>query len=313
MKRFLLPHLICPACLPKEYRLLASSGQEKDDDIITGYLSCTKCQRRFPIKEGIALLLPNPDGCQSGGQWRYEDSGTMNRYLWSHYGDLHGDHENGEANAAWAGCLAEGGSAALDAGCSVGRITFEMAARSGWAVGCDLSHNFVRTARRLARERSLTYSLPLEGNLRETFQIKLPDAWPTDRLEFVVADALRLPFARETFPQTASLNLLDRISYPLAHLFEMNRVACREGASFLFASPFSWATSDIAEELWLGGTTSGPYKGRGRDNVRFLLEGKGKILAPPWQIKKAGSIQWKMRSHCNHCETIKSDLLVAAR
>jgi hypothetical protein len=27
---------------------------------------------------------------------------------------------------------------ALDAGCSVGRITFEMASRSSWAVRCDL-------------------------------------------------------------------------------------------------------------------------------------------------------------------------------
>ena len=116
MKRFLLPHLICPTCLPKEHQLLVSVGHEKDGDISTGYLSCAKCKRRFPIKEGIALLLPDPDGCLSGG-----------------------------------------------------RITFEMAARSKWAVGCDLSQSFVKTARRLARDRKLTYSLHLEGNLRETF------------------------------------------------------------------------------------------------------------------------------------------------
>lgn len=192
MKRFLLPHLICPTCLPKEHQLLVSVGHEKDGDIITGYLSCAKCKRRFPIKEGIALLLPDPDGC-------LEDPETVNRYLWSHYSDLHGDTENGGANAAWADCLADGTESALDAGCSVGRITFEMAARSGWAVGCDLSQSFVKTARRLARDRELTYSLPLEGNLRETFRIKLPDSWRTDNLEFVVADALRLPFAKETF------------------------------------------------------------------------------------------------------------------
>lgn len=259
----------------------------------------------FPIKEGIALLLPDPDGC-------LEDPETVNRYLWSHYSDLHGDTENGGANAAWANCLADGTESALDAGCSVGRITFEMAARSGWAVGCDLSQSFVKTARRLARDRELTYSLPLEGNLRETFRIKLPDSWRTDNLEFVVADALRLPFAKETFQQTASLNVLDRIGYPLAHLFEMNRIAYGRNASFLFASPFSWATSDIPEERWLGGTITGPYKGRGLENVRSLLEGR-KILSPPWHISCTGSIQWKMRSHCNHCESFKSDILIAAR
>jgi len=310
MKRFLLPHLICPACLPKEYRLLASIGHEADGDIITGYLSCTKCMRRFPIKDGIALLLPDPD---SEGHWRYEDADTLNRYLWSHYADLHGDNENAAANAAWANSLADHSRTALDAGCSVGRIAFEMAARSAWAVGCDLSQSFIRTARRLVKERNLKYSLPLEGNLRETFQIKLPDAWPTENLEFVVADALRLPFARETFQQIASLNVLDRVSYPLAHLFEMNRIASLKEASFLFASPFSWATSDIPEERWLGGTATGQYRGRGIENVRALLEGKGKILTPPWKISPAGSVQWKMRSHCNHCESFKSDTLVATR
>jgi SAM-dependent methyltransferase len=313
MKRFLLPHLICPACLPKEHRLLPSISQEKDGDIIAGYLSCTCCTRRFPIKEGIALLLPDTDTERSAGHWRYEDPDTLNRYLWSHYADLHGDSENLEANAAWADGLADGAESALDAGCSVGRIAFEMAGKSGWAVGCDLSQSFIQTARRLARERTLTYSLPLEGVLRETFRIKLPDCWQTDHLEFVVADALRLPFAKETFQQIASLNVLDRVGYPLAHLFEMNRVAYRRKASFLFASPFSWTSSGIPEERWLGGTLQGPYKGRGRDNVRTLLEGKGKLLSPPWQISHMGSIQWKMRSHCNHCESFRSDVLIAER
>ncbi|HBG04919.1 MAG: SAM-dependent methyltransferase [Geobacteraceae bacterium GWC2_58_44] len=313
MKRFLLPHLICPACLPKENPLLASVSREKDGDITTGYLSCNKCKRRFPIKDGIALLVPDPDASLSGGQWRYEDPDTINRYLWSHYAELHGDDENRAANAAWADSLADKSASALDAGCSVGRVAFEMAARSGWAVGCDLSRNFVATARRLALERNLTYSLPLEGKLREVFQIKLPDDWRTDNLEFVVADALRLPFAGETFQQSASLNVLDRISYPLAHLFEMNRIACRRGASFLFASPFSWSSSEIPEELWLGGTVTGPHKGRALENVRSLLEGKGKVLSPPWQVSRSGEIPWKMRSHCNHCESFKSQMLVAVR
>ena len=237
----------------------------------------------------------------------------VGRYLWSHYADLLGEAETGGANASWADCLAGQAVAALDAGCSVGRISFETAARSSWAVGCDLSLNFIRAARRLARERQVTFSLPLEGNLVETFQLKLPDSWRTDNLEFVVADALKLPFARDTFQQTVSLNVLDRVSYPLAHLFEMNRVATVQRASFLFASPFSWATTAAPEELWLGGTMTGPYKGRGLENVRSLLEGNGKVLTPPWQICRDGAVTWQMRSHCNHCELIRSEFLVAER
>lgn len=313
MKSFLLSRLICPACLPKEYPLDLSDDREAEGDIITGNLSCRKCRRNFPIRDGIAILLPDPSSGPAGGQWRYEEAGMADRYLWSHYADLLGKPVAGEANVGWANLLAEQSMWAIDAGCSVGRITFEMAARSSWAVGCDLSLSFIRAARRLARDRHLTFSLPLEGKLSEPFQIKLPETWRTDNLEFVVADALRLPFARDTFQQAASLNLLDRVSYPLAHLFEMNRVACVQGASFLFASPFSWAVSTSPEEMWLGGTETGPYKGRGIDNVRSLLEGKGKILTPPWQISRSGAVEWRMRSHCNHYELIKSEFLIAVR
>lgn len=310
MKRFLLPHLVCPACLPKEHRLELSVRREQGDDIVDGYLSCRSCGRRFPVEDGVATLLP---GADNEGHWRYEDADTLNRYLWSHYADLHGDNANAAAVSAWAGRLASGSEAALDAGCSVGRIAFEMAAKSSFAVGCDLSRSFVKTARRLARDRRLKYSLPLEGTLRETFEIALPEQLPSGNVDFIVADALRLPFAKETFGLASSLNVLDRVGYPLAHLYEMNRVCRARDASFLFASPFSWASSEIPEERWLGGTTTGPYPGRGIENVRSLLEGKGKVLLPPWRITISEAVLWKMRTHRNHCEIFTSDTLHAMR
>lgn len=314
MQRILLPHLICPACLPKELQLSLSAEREEAGDIITGTLACNKCKRRFPIRDGIAHLLPEAECGFAGGQWRYEESGMTDRYLWSHYGDLLAVPEFGDANEQWADSLSSRGSAvSFDAGCAVGRLTFEMAARSTLAIGCDLSGSFIKTARRLARDRHLTFSLPLEGNLRETFLLTLPEAWRSDNVEFVVADALRVPFAADTFSQVASLNLLDRVSYPLAHLFEMNRVAGRQNASFLFADPFSWSATAAPEELWLGGTTHGLYTGRGLDNVRSLLEGRGKVLTPPWEISRSGAITWKMRTHCNHHELITSQFLNAIR
>ncbi len=313
MKRFLLPYLICPACLPGEYPLTLAAEREAADDIISGTLSCTKCKKRFPIKEGIAHLLPDPDSSPAGAQWRYEEKGMTARYLWSHYGDLLGDTVIDGTAIQWADCLSRAATTGFDAGCSVGRITFEMASRCNLAVGCDLSHGFIKTARSLALKRELDFTLPLEGNLIERFHLSLPASWRTDNVEFVIADALRLPFSANSFDQIASLNLLDRVSYPLAHLFEMNRVAAPRNASFLFADPFSWSTTAAPEERWLGGTTSGPYPGRGKDNVRALLEGKDGILLPAWTIARTGTHAWKMRTHCNHYEVISSEYLVAER
>lgn len=309
MKQFLAPHLICPACLPDEIPLVLTVKQLVADDIVSGELCCRGCKRRFAITDGIALLLRDA----RGGQQRYEEREMLNRYLWSHYADLAGCDEVGEAATAWAGCLSAGAQGAFDAGCAVGRLTFEMAARSQWAVGCDLSLSFIRAARRLARERRISFSLPLEGQLRESFQCELPAHWRNDNLEFVVADALALPFARGSFQQVASMNLLDRVSYPLAHLYEMNRVAQTAGASFLFADPFSWSADATPEERWLGGTALGPYPGRGIDNVHRLLTGAERILTPPWRIVRQGAVCWPLRSHANHRELINSLLLLAER
>ena len=314
MKNFLLPHLICPACLPVEVPLEATVNRVIADDIITGELSCKKCRRRFQIKNGIAILLAEPNASSAGGQLRYEESAMTERYLWSHYGDLLGLDTFEDTSTQWASTLSSHPSLpSFDAGCSVGRITFEMAGRSSFAVGCDLSHGFIKMARHLAQKREITFSLPLEGNLREAFTLTLSDSLRSDNVEFVVADALRIPFASSSFHQVASLNLLDRVSYPLAHLFEMNRVAQNDGASFLFADPFSWSSNVTPEEFWLGGTTTGPYQGRGLDNVTSLLEGKGKILKPSWIISRSGTISWNMRTHCNHSEVIRSQYLVATR
>ena len=61
MKQFLLAHLICPACLPDEMSLETTAKRSENDDIITGELYCKKCKRRFPIRDGIATLLPDPE------------------------------------------------------------------------------------------------------------------------------------------------------------------------------------------------------------------------------------------------------------
>lgn len=312
MKTFLLSHLICPACLPQEQPLTLTGERREGEEIVAGRLSCRRCRRDYPIRDGIAELVADPS-VDGSAQLRYEEMGMVERYLWSHFADLGGVPANGTANAAWSALLAPHSGPALDAGCAVGRLTFELATRSDWTVGCDLSRAFVRAARRLARARRADFTLPLEGQLRENFSIELPSAWRSDNLEFVVADALRLPFPRATFAQGCSLNLLDRVSYPLAHLYELNRVLRPEAARLLLATPFSWGNSPASEERWLGGTTAGDYPGRGADNVRALLEGKNRLLTPPWQIAAAGAVEWRLRSHCNHTELINSHYLCAAR
>jgi hypothetical protein len=133
---------------------------------------------------------------------------------------------------------------------------------------------------------------------------------PRARVEFLVADALALPFPASLFGTAASLNLLDRVPLPRLHLSELDRVTRKVAATLLLADPWSWAAGPAAPEEWLGGRVDGPGAGSGRENVRRLLERRGR---PSWRIAAAGQLDWRLRNHRNHFELIRSDYLLAQR
>lgn len=310
MDQRLLDHLICPACLPVELGLLCRPEEEDGPDIITGHLHCGGCGRDYPIEEGIAVLLP--ESLSQPENNRYEEAATVASYLWSHYGDLLADPDATTAYADWAGLLPTSGSLALDVGCAVGRFTFELAAGGGQAIGIDRSYAFIRQARQLSRGGRLGFSLPMEGELVQQRQLRLPPQWEGAQVEFLVADASALPFRGDTFARLSSLNLLDKVYDPLGHLEQIDRVASRKDATLLVSDPFSWSPQCSPPHKWLGGRPSGPFAGRGLDNLRDLLQGRGDHLSN-WQIDSEGQKWWKIRSHANHFELIRSEYLVASR
>jgi len=55
MKRELMDILACPVCKGK---LELSAEEEKEKEIITGSLYCSRCDVRYPISDTIPNLLP---------------------------------------------------------------------------------------------------------------------------------------------------------------------------------------------------------------------------------------------------------------
>lgn len=313
MKLLLIDLLICPACLPEEKRVTCRIIDKEREDILKGILICDACGATYPIQDGVASLLHNPPTDSQRARSRYESPALVSSYLWSHYADLLGDTDANSSYEEWAGLLGTRSGFCLDAGCSLGRFTFEMSRKNDFVIGIDNSHAFIRNARLLMREGTIKISIPEEGKIMMDGTIHLPEIWRREKVEFIVGDALSLPFRSELFPSLASLNLVDKIPYPLMHLKEINRVAKGNGAQFLFSDPFSWSSQIAKEEDWLGGRTKGPYQGRGIDNVSSLLGGKGNELLPPWDIEKKGHIWWKIRNHRNHFELIRSCYVKASR
>ncbi|MDR2549810.1 MAG: methyltransferase domain-containing protein [Desulfobulbus sp.] len=312
MKAQLLELLICPRCLPAEESLALDILDEHNGDIATGSLRCPQCGALYPIVDGVALLDPQATEVQRAAN-KYETDEVVSSYLWSHFSDLLGDEQASQAYATWAGMMVPQPGVALDAGGAVGRFTFEMSARCDFAIGIDTSLAFIRAARQLMRERSMAVALKDEGLLRQEATIRLPDTWRSDRVEFVVANALALPFRQKSIALFSSLNLVDKVPSPLNHLREMNRVTRNERAQFLLSDPFSWSTEAAPVAAWLGGKAEGRFAGKGLANVAALLADAGGELAPAWRVGAPGSVWWTIRTHSNHYELIRSCYVHANR
>ena len=129
----------------------------------------------------------------------------------------------------------------------------------------------------------------------------------------MLGDVLRLPFQRYSFSSVVSLNLIDKIPSPLAHLREMNRVARDKTSQFLFSDPFSWSLDMAEQEAWLGGVTEGLNAYKGIDNIRSVLTTGNEGFLPMWKIENQNYIWWKIRNHKNHFELIRSCFIQAIR
>lgn len=312
MKRFLLELLICPACLPQEHPLHPRDLEAQQGDIVSGQLTCSTCSRSYPIRAGVAFLSPatQPD---SRAPSKYETPAVLSSYLWSHYGDLLNDPEASDAYKEWAALVQPNRGLAIDVGAAVGRFSFELGQKCEGVIGIDNSHTFVRAARELLLAGQMQIDLAVEGRLSCKKSLRLPRHWSRERVDFIVGDALALPFRQSTFAVLASLNLLDKVPKPLKHLTELNRVAQPRHAQLLCSDPFSWSTEVAEERDWLGGTERGHYAGRGMDHLGALLQGRDQHLTPPWQIDRQGHVWWKIRTHANHFELIRSCYIKANR
>lgn len=313
MKSLLIDLLICPTCLPLEIKLVCQIEERDGDDILTGFLKCEECGTRYIIQDGIASLLPRAKGKKREKPSKYESSSVVSSYLWSHFSDMLEEAEASTAYKDWAELIEHQNGISLDAGCAVGRFTFEMSVKSDFAVGIDNSDSFISTARRLMKNRQLEVTMKEEGLLTTEKRIQLPKRWNTDKVEFILGDAQVLPFRSRAFSLLASLNLIDKVPLPLGHLEEMNRVAQDTDAQFLLSDPFSWSSEIAREENWLGGTHKGPFSGEGMGNVVGLLAGKKGEFSPQWNIDKQGHVWWKIRTHRNHFEFIRSCFVKASR
>jgi len=312
MKTFMEELLICPSCLPSEERLALNIFKKNNQDILYGELKCNVCETSYPIKEGIAFLIP--ENINTGAQNAiYEEPSVISSYLHSHYNILADDNDTDCAYEKWAAKIQDGAGIAIDMGCAVGRMTFEMSSRFDFAIGMDISEGFIKMARDFMNNGRLNFQTVKEGHIMEDNLISFPAKWDKEKVEFIVGDVHASPFRTNSFSCITSLNIIDKIPSPLIHLKEINRLAKKSGAQLIFSDPFSWSEEISDKKEWIGGKHDGMFNGDGFNNVLEILKGKYNIYDPPFSIEEKGHIWWKIKKHQNLLELIRSCHVKAIR
>ena len=317
MKKWLTEELICPECLDKdknkEVLLTADIQRETDDEIIEGRLNCPDCGSQYDINEGVAVVVPEKTLPITRNMAGYGSFSMRSSYLWSHYSEFFNGPDATDAYKKWAAAFNPRKGRALDIGCAVGRLTFEMTKTHDRAIGIDTSLSFIRAARNIMTRKRLEFDLIIEGEITDRRSSILDPGFKYENAEFIVADAMALPFRSDCFATASSVNILEKVPDPSLHFSEVNRVMDRSNARFLFSDPFSWDETVSSPNLWLGGRNEGPFKGFGIDNVCRILQEDGRIFSPKFSIQETGRVQWKIRKTQNLWEHITSQFVIAQR
>ena len=313
MLKWLHAELVCPECLPREISLALDIHEQAGEDILAGDLKCTACGAPYPIQDGVAVLLPARWRSLPADDAGYNSRAMLSAYLWSHYSDFLDEPGATDAYRQWAGLFQRGGRTALDIGCAVGRLAFELTKSHDRVIGLDTSPAFISAARRIRRDRELRFDLVVEGQITVERACALDAAWNFEQVEFIVADALAMPFRTDSAATATSINILEKVPDPRRHLADINRVLSNRNAQLVFSDPFSWDASVIDPQLWLGGRNTGPYPGRGLEVMAGIFSGRDHIFEPPLAIREKGRVHWKIRKTENLWEHITSQYLVGSR
>jgi putative 4-mercaptohistidine N1-methyltranferase len=208
----------------------------------------------------------------------YETELLVSQYCEFHYGREYFDVPNFPARCARL-CIEfmkdRKKGRALDAGCAVGRSTFELARDFSHVTGVDFSDRFIRIAR-LARETGLiSYRMVIEGDLFESVERGLADVGLDGarvRADFIRADAMALPEELTGYDLIFAGNLIDRLPSPRRFLSSIHQ-RLNPGGLLVLTSPCTWLTEFTPREEWLGG-----FSADGTDV--FTQDGLEKVLAP---------------------------------
>jgi len=324
---------ICPCC--QKDMELGSIFLEENGDILEGLLTCP-AGHEFPITDGVAILVDDPsayvkenmrhflcrenlnpfifDILQEPIPEQKSEIFSANAYLWAHYDDL-SEHDKKffspeifsprNTYARFAAHIPNKKTLGIDIGCSVGRLTFELANQVEYVFGVDYQFNSVKKSREIMKNKSIVYRKRKEGTIyhKET-RIDL-EAVVKQNVEFIAANTLNLPFPDSKFGVATCFNVIDVVGSPEKLLADIARVLDKEG-NLILADPYHWVFSFKNRKNWVGGKHVGKYSGLSKEAVKKALEDAGFVIDG-----EEDEIPWLLRGHDRSYEFYRVHLIEA--
>lgn len=328
----------CPSCRSRGERSalrLHSLRTDEQGFVLEGILDCpTGC--RYPVLDGVPVVLRDMadwwrqaragltraavadptladyfSRLDASAPDRHDQHSLLSTYLDAHYGDPTPPAGWPRTEDYWQHVMAAvertvTGGSALDLGCGVGRLAFELARCHDQVVGLDLNFQLVAAAARIQRSGRVEYRRRLRG--RQFTEIR--QSYDASRnVLFLVADALDPPFEAHRFDTVAALNLLDNVSVPLTLIGQMDALLRRAG-TLLIGSPYEWR-HDIADpSQWLENTD------RDAPGVLRAILAERLISALPLDyriVEDIADLPWILRQHDRFWQRFSVHLLAARK
>jgi SAM-dependent methyltransferase len=269
--------LVCPGCRQHTHD---ENGDVRIDvrtlDRSGDMLVCA-CGRRYPIVDELPIVMAD-----SSAFLRNEIAAILERdlapslqqllietqsddapyarlvehlsiYLDAHWGDRSKPAANGFALGAFVEKIAERArvrvGAAVELGCSAGRILAELADGAERVVGLDLQFGILRRARKLLAGGQVAFNRRVAGR---QYSLATLQGRRHDNITLVCGDALDPPLVPGAFDRVVALNVLDSVSRP-RQLLAVATALCKRGGEVILSSPYNWQSDIVEEDERFGG------------------------------------------------------------